>query len=261
MRKEGKQMKKFRTALINGYQKKEVDAYISTFVREAEAAKEELNGKLSEAQKTIETLKAALAKEQEEKSRLLEEQERLRRENIQTCRAMEQKAAEYEKNQAALAGLLIDTRIETENLLSAARKNADAMIERADDEARKTMDEAAKRAQAVTDDAQAEARKMMEAARAEVQAYKEEQEKEAARRQKEEDRRISAAKAHFEVYMGALGGLKKRLEESNKELSTLAARIPQKVEEMLPADPLGLFEESGEGLKMGSKAGVVEEET
>ncbi|MCI8511440.1 MAG: hypothetical protein HFE83_05515 [Lachnospiraceae bacterium] len=254
-------MKQFRTAWF-GYQKKEVDAYISMSAREAEAAKEELNKKLLEEQKTVETLKAALAREQEEKNRLLEEKERLQKENVQTCRAMEQKAAEYEKNQTALAGLLIDTRIETERLLATARNNADAMIERADKQAGRMVDEAAKKAQAVMEEAQTEARKLMDEAQAEVREYKEEQEREAAKRREEEDRRSSAAKAHFEVYMGALGGLKKKLEESCGELSMLVARMPQKVEEMLPADPLGLFVEQGEGfLKSGSGAGVTEDET
>lgn len=207
-------MKRFKSSFFGGYQREEVDEYVEALLSELEHAKTE--AALTNIQESNE-LKAQLEREQKEKAslqnRLAELESRVKDENSQKemeIQGLREKLNKYESSYDTFA-----------NVISAAKKDADKMVE-----------EAKEKADQIKVNAQEEAA-----------LYRDKIEKELQAKREDDRKRYAQAKYRLKEYLDSLNHSQRQLIKTYNELGEIVKRMPVRIEDVFSEKPMELLPE------------------
>lgn len=253
-------MKRFRTVLVNGYQKSEVDRYIDALTEEAEKYEEEMNHELEKKQELIQDLQNEV-KELEERETSWKQEKAILEEKVKACceaetkqaefdaerlRQMEEKLKEYEANYKTLADVLADARLEASRILSEARTEAEALTQEAQCKAERTTLEAQEDTERMIHTAKQDAEIIISTARNEAEEYREKTEEDMRRKREEDIGRFELARKNLADYLDSLNCSQSKLVETYNELGVLVERMPLRVADVFSDLPYQLLAEEKE---------------
>ncbi|HJC24920.1 MAG TPA: hypothetical protein H9761_14650 [Candidatus Eisenbergiella merdavium] len=245
-------MKKFRTALFNGYQKGAVDEYLEELTNELEELREDaikaqsadqLSARLKQAEeqnaqlkKQLQEQSAKLEEEAAQSKRLLAEQEkqladqelRLRQKEQEfqqeRKRILEQnteyaqnaeKLKKYETDYSSFMDLMVDMKAQARKIVTDAQADAEEILLMA----RKDAD-------GITESAQADAEKITGQAMLEADDYRRNMESELEKRKEEEALKFQMARFKIAGYLDSLNRSQNKLLEVYEEFGRIVGQLP-----------------------------------
>lgn len=253
-------MKRFRTVLVNGYQKNEVDQYIDALIVEVDNYKEEMNQELGKKQEIILSLQNEV-KELEEKKKSWDQDKAMLEEKVKVCcetkqeqdeldanrlQQMEEKLKEYEENYKTLADVLAEARLEASKILSVAKSEADILTQKAQDKAEKIILKAQEDMDRMIHEAKREAEDIICTAQNEVEEYRKKTEEDLGRKREEDIEHFELARKNLEEYLNSLNHSQSKLVEIYNELGILVKRMPLRVADIFSNQPYQLLQEKKE---------------
>lgn len=224
-------MKEFRSVFFNGYQKAEVDEYVSSLTEELEALKRKNTGSLLEKDRLIEELREKLRIQQEEsqkaqvqKKELEEEHQRLKGLEEEFSGSQE-RLKKYEAGYSDFVDLMAGMKAQAREMVQEASKNAEEIISLA----KKDADE-------ITTSARTGARDITDAARLNAESYKLNAEQEIERKRLEEDARLNAARERLEAYLDSVKQAQYNLIDVYEQLGRVVRNMPMQLSDIYTDD-------------------------
>ncbi len=255
-------MKKFRTALFNGYKRTAVDEYIDELTREIE----ELQKKVQNGA-TVEHSRSQLAEEnvrlqeelkvqaerleaEKQQRQILQQKEqdfrngRSQLEKLNADYAKDkEKLKKYESDYSEFMALMVNMKGEAKKIVTEAQSNAEQVLRMAKQEA-----------DDITATAQQNAENITQQARAEAEDYRRNVEEELVQKRQEEAECFDAARSRVADYLESLNRSQNRLIEAYEELGRVVGRLPLRIGDVFSVEPFELLEEPGE--KEGASEGA-----
>lgn len=208
-------MKKFRTAIFNGYQKEEVDKYLNELMQEIEDLQEEVK-KGQDAER--------VRRRMEEENRELSEQ----------LRTQTEKLRKYESDYSGFMALMVNMKEQARQIVTDAQTDAEQVLNMAKKEADDIISTAQKTAEEITEQAQTEAKD-----------YRNEVEKNLEKKEQEEIRKFEMARFKVAGYLDSLNRSQNRLLEVYEEFGHIVEQLPLRVGDVFSEEPFELLKEPG----------------
>ena len=212
-------MKEFRKVLFNGYQRDEVDEYVSGLLREME----ELNRKLQE----METLK-------DSKMQLELELENLKA-KLKKSEEIQEKLRKYESDYSGFMSLMVNMKEEAKRLVTDAQSDAEHILSAAQE-----------KAEQITANAGEDANRITEQAKNEANQYKKEAEDSIFKQRQEDVMRFEAARIKIERYVDSINRTQQKLFDFYDEFGRVIKQLPISISDMLGEDAFKRLEDNSE---------------
>ena len=264
-------MKKFRTALFNGYQKNAVDEYVEDLMHELEDLREDalkaqsagqLRAQLDEIRQENERLQESL----QEKSRRLEEEaeqkQRLVAEHEKQLSDGEQRLADIDRELKEKEQLLKEKEeqlqkfLQRENALEAERQRFASLNDQYEENEEKLkryendyssfmdlMVNMKSQARQIVTDAQSEAEKITDKAKLEALDYRQNVEKELKKKKEDESLKFQLARFRISEYLESLNRSQNKLISVYEEFGRLVGQLPLRLGDVFSDEPFELLEE------------------
>ena len=251
-------MKKFRTAIVNGYKKEAVDTYLEELEQEMERLQEGaqkgqavdgLRRQLEEMEQENERLKTQLRARtealeaeivqrkqlQQREAELQEEQKRLKEQNAKYAKD-EEKLRKYESDYSGFMALMVNMKEQAKQIVTDAQADAEQILLMAK-----------KDADNITDTAKQGAEKITEQARQGAEGYRKNVEEEMEKKQEEEALKFQMARYKVTGYLDALNSSQKKLVEVYEEFGRVVEQLPLRIGDVFSEEPFELLEEPMQG--------------
>lgn len=233
-------MKKFRTVLLNGYQKNEVDAYINEITGELEREREENARGKEQSSRLSEELKNA----QDRVQQLEKECSRLKEAGVQQAEA-EKKLQKYEKDYSDFMDLMVNMKAQARQVVKESQTNAEQILGLAK-----------KEADGMIAEARSQAEELLSQAREETRSHRESVEKELEEKKESEIAKFQTASFRLAGYLDALNRSQSKLIQVYEELGRLVGQLPIKNSDVFSAEAVDFLEETKPGESSAETAGT-----
>lgn len=244
-------MKKFRTALFNGYRRDAVDEYLEDLRQELEDLQEDAKrGRsaeqlLSQMEKENEELRnqlqaqtEKLEKETEQRLQLQKKQQEIQKEYDRlkelTAKSAEneEKLRKYESDYSGFMALMVNMKEQARQIVTEAQADAEQVLVMAK-----------KEADGITTTARQNAEKIEKQAKNEAESYRESVETELEEKRQEEARKFELARFKVAGYLESLNRSQNKLLEVYEEFGRVVERLPLRIGDVFSEEPFELLDE------------------
>lgn len=240
-------MKKFRTTLLNGYQRNAVDEYLKELTQELESLREDaakgqsadqLSARLLQMEEQNRQLQRQLQEQnqqfqkqlQEQKLSFQKEREQLLSQNAQYAENA-RKLKKYESDYSSFMDLMVDMKTQARKIVTDAQSDAEDILVMA-----------RKDAEGITEAAQANAEKITGQAMADAADYRKNAENEMEKKKEEEAVKFQLARLKIAGYLDSLNRSQNKLLEVYEEFGRIVGQLPLRIGDVFSEKDFELLE-------------------
>lgn len=243
-------MKKFRTALFNGYRRDAVDEYLEDLTQKLEDLQEDAKrGRsaeqlLSQMEKENEELRnqlqaqtEKLEKETEQRQRLQKKQQDMQKEHDRLKELNEknteneEKLRKYESDYSGFMALMVSMKEQARQIVTDAQADAEQVLVMAK-----------KEADGITTTARQNAEEIEKQAQNEAESYRKSVETELEKKRQEEARKFELARFKVAGYLEALNRSQNKLLEVYEEFGRVVEKLPLRIGDVFSEEPFELLD-------------------
>ena len=260
-------MGRFSSTIFGGYRKAEVDEYIEVLMNQLSELKTEIGNIEAPGTEELELIQKESEELKKENKSLNREVERLKAEVSElregkTAGVSADEAERYERTIAELKKKLSNYEGSYDlvvDIMSKAKKEAEDMVSKAKTDAGSVVSEAKQKADSIVTDARQSAEKITTDARVEALYSKKKAEDEIKTKFEEKEQRIAMAQNKVLQYVDAFNNVHTQILELQKQIGTLANKLPIYKEDIFSIEPLKIVDNSGESEEISIKDDKVNE--
>ena len=247
-------MKKFRTAIVNGYKKEAVDTYLEELEQEMERLQEGaqkgqavdgLRRQLEEMEQENEKLKSQLRARtealeaeivqrkqlQQREAELQEEQKRLKEQNAKYAKD-EEKLRKYESDYSGFMALMVNMKEQAKQIVTDAQADAEQILLMAK-----------KDADGITAAARTDAEKIAEQAKNDAETSMQKAEADIEKMREEEAEKFKMARYKISGYLDSLNRSQNKLIEVYEEFGNIVDQLPLRIGDVFSEEAFELLDD------------------